>query len=180
MDADKIERGIRLFLEGIGEDPTREGLKDTPARVARMWQEFEDRRCYTCTSFSSDDYDEMVLLSSPLYSLCEHHLLPFFGTVHVAYIPQDNRLLGLSKLCRIVDRYALRPSIQERLTSQIAKRLQEETQASGVGVVIEAEHLCMSMRGVQKASHVTRTSKLLGLFSVDSTTKQEFLSLIGR
>ena len=180
MDKAKIENGVRMFLEGIGEDPDREGLKDTPARVARMWEEFEARRLYNCTSFSSDDYDEMVLLSLPLYSFCEHHILPFYGTVHVAYIPKDNRLLGLSKLCRIVDHYALRLSIQERLTCQIACKLQEETQADGVGVVIEAQHLCMSMRGVQKPGHVTRTSKLLGSFMTAPAARAEFLTLVGK
>ena len=178
IDRDKIERGIRLLLEGIGEDPEREGLVGTPNRVARMWEEFIARRQYKCASFSAEEYDEMVLVTLPVYSLCEHHLVPFFGKISVGYIPKDGKVLGLSKICRIVEHFALRPTIQERLTAQVAKRVQEETDAIGVGVIMEATHLCMSMRGVQKPGHVTTTSKMIGAFMEQPETRQELLELI--
>jgi len=176
VDRDKIEQAVRLLLEGIGENPDREGLRETPARVARMWEDFASRRQYKATTFTDEDYDEMVSLTAPVYSFCEHHLLPFFGQVHIAYIPKDNRILGLSKLCRIVDSYALRPTIQERLTVQIAEELSRQVDPLGVGVIIEAEHLCMSMRGVQKSGHKTTTSRLLGVFK-KQRVREEFLQL---
>ena len=166
-----------MLLEGIGEDPEREGLVGTPNRVARMWEEFAARRQYKCTSFSAEEYDEMVLVTLPVYSLCEHHLVPFFGKISVGYIPKDGKVLGLSKICRIVEHFALRPTIQERLTAQVAKRVQEETDAIGVGVIMEATHLCMSMRGVQKPGHVTTTSKLLGVYLEKDAARLEFMSL---
>ena len=167
-----------MLLEGIGEDPEREGLVGTPNRVARMWEEFAARRQYRCTSFSAEEYDEMVLVTLPVYSMCEHHLIPFIGKISVGYIPNKGKVLGLSKICRIVDHFALRPTIQERLTAQVAKRVQEETDAIGVGVIMEAEHLCMSMRGVQKPGHVTITSKMMGVFMDSERARVEIMGLI--
>ena len=168
MDAAKIEAGVRLILEGVGEDPEREGLRETPARVARMYEEV----------FAGLEQDPAVR-DIPFYSMCEHHLVPFFGKAHVAYIPAaDGRICGLSKLARLVDVFAKRPQVQERLTSQIADTLIEQLHPQGVIVVLEAEHLCMSMRGVKKAGAKTTTSAVRGAFERSQATRAEALSLI--
>ncbi|MHB8761918.1 MAG: GTP cyclohydrolase I FolE [Coriobacteriia bacterium] len=184
MDRERIERGVRLILEGIGEDPAREGLLDTPRRVAEMYEEVfagigKDPAEHFCVTFN-EDHQEMVLVRDiPLYSVCEHHLLPFLGTAHVAYIPgKHGRICGLSKIARVVDVFARRPQVQERLTSQIADTLVEHLDPQGVMVVIEAEHLCMSMRGVHKPGAVTTTSAVRGIFERNPATRAEAMSLI--
>ncbi|MCL2680590.1 MAG: GTP cyclohydrolase I FolE [Coriobacteriia bacterium] len=184
MDRLKIEEGVRLILEGIGEDVQREGLKDTPARVAALYAEIcgglaEDCAEHFKTTFN-ERHQEMVLLRDiPLYSLCEHHLTPFVGKAHVAYIPgHSGRICGLSKLARVVEVFARRPQVQERLTSQIAESIVEHLDPLGVIVVIEAEHLCMSMRGVRKPGAETITSAVRGIFRDDSKTRAEALALI--
>ena len=166
----KIEEGVRLILEGIGEDPEREGLLETPARVARMYEEVfagltEDPARHFETTFD-EHHEEMVLVRDiPFYSMCEHHLVPFFGKAHVAYIPAaDGRVCGLSKLARLVEAFARRPQVQERLTTQIADTLIEQLDPQGVIVVMEAEHMCMSMRGVKKPGSKTITSAVRGAF----------------
>jgi len=181
IDKEKIRQAVRLFLEGIGEDPDREGLKETPDRIARMWEEFENMRTFDMKLFEEfGDYNEMVLVKDiRFYSLCEHHLLPFFGKVHIAYIP-DGVICGLSKLVRTVRAFSLRPQVQERLTEEIADFLEKELKPKGVGVVVEAEHLCMSMRGAMSPGHITTTSALRGVFLKDMKTREEFLKLIGR
>jgi len=184
MDTAKIEQGVRLILEGVGEDPTREGLLDTPRRVAAMYEEIfaglnQDAAQHFCVTFN-EAHQEMVLVRDiPLYSVCEHHLLPFLGRAHVAYIPgKSGRICGLSKLARVVDVFAKRPQVQERLTSQIADTIVKHLQPQGVIVVIEAEHLCMSMRGVQKPGAVTTTSAVRGIFERNIATRAEAMSLI--
>ena len=179
VDKEKIKTAIRLLLEGIGEDPDREGLKETPDRIARMWEEFDRLRSFDMKLFEEfGEYDEMVLVKDiTFYSLCEHHLLPFFGNVHIAYIP-DGVICGLSKLVRTVRALALRPQVQERLTQEIADFLERELKPKGVGVVVEAEHLCMSMRGAMSPGHITTTSALRGVFLKDMRTREEFLKLI--
>lgn len=186
MDKAKIEEGVRLILEGIGEDPNREGLRKTPARVAKMYEEVcagleEDPARHFETTFD-EGHEEMVLVRDiPFYSICEHHLVPFFGLAHIAYIPaKDGRICGLSKLARLVDAYAKRPQVQERLTSQIANTLVEELHPQGALVVLEAEHLCMSMRGVKKPGSKTTTSAVRGAFERSQATRAEALSLIFR
>ncbi len=184
MDRGKIEAGVRLILEGVGEDPAREGLSDTPQRVAEMYEEIfaglgQDAGRFLSVTFD-EGHQEMVLVRDiPLYSVCEHHLLPFVGRAHVAYIPGENgRICGLSKLARVVDVYAKRPQVQERLTSQIADTIIECLEPQGVIVVIEAEHLCMSMRGVQKPGAITTTSAVRGIFRTKAATRAEAMSLI--
>ncbi|MDR1413001.1 MAG: GTP cyclohydrolase I FolE [Actinomycetes bacterium] len=184
MDRDKIADGVRLILEGIGEDPDREGLRRTPNRVAAMYEEIcaglnEDAAEHFQVTFN-EGHQEMVLVRDiPLYSLCEHHLAPFFGMAHIAYIPNaDGRICGLSKLARVVDVFARRPQIQERLTSQIAEAIVKHLRPMGVIVVIEAEHLCMSMRGVRKPGTLTVTSAVRGAFATNHKTRAEALSLI--
>jgi GTP cyclohydrolase I len=184
MDSAKITEGVRLILEGIGEDPEREGLRDTPKRVADMYAEIfagieKDAAEYLSVTFS-EDHQEMVLVRDiPLYSVCEHHLVPFMGRAHVAYIPgKDGRVCGLSKLARVVDVFAKRPQVQERMTSQIAEAILAGLEPQGVMVVIEAEHLCMSMRGVQKPGAITTTSAVRGIFQRNAATRAEALSLI--
>ena len=184
MDSDKIEAGVRLILEGVGEDLTREGLRETPRRVAAMYEEIfvglsQDADTHLCMTFD-EGHQEMVLVRDiPLYSVCEHHLLPFVGRAHVAYIPGgDGRVCGLSKLARVVDVFAKRPQVQERLTSQIADTVVECLKPAGVIVVIEAEHLCMSMRGVEKPGAETVTSAVRGIFKSDARTRAEAMSLI--
>ncbi|WP_165042804.1 MULTISPECIES: GTP cyclohydrolase I FolE [unclassified Adlercreutzia] len=186
MDTEKIEQGVRLILEGIGEDPNREGLLKTPGRVARMYEEVfagmeQDPAVHFETTFD-EHHEEMVLVRDiPFYSMCEHHLVPFFGKAHVAYIPAaDGRICGLSKLARLVDVYARRPQVQERLTSQIADTLIEQLHPQGVIVVLEAEHMCMSMRGVKKPGSSTTTSAVRGVFERSQNTRQEALQLIFR
>lgn len=184
MDREKIEHGVRLILEGVGEDPGREGLLDTPRRVADMYAEIfrglvQDPAEHFCVTFN-EGHQEMVLVRDiPLYSVCEHHLLPFLGRAHVAYIPgKHGRICGLSKIARVVDVYARRAQVQERMTSQIADTLVEHLDPTGVLVVIEAEHLCMSMRGVQKPGAVTTTSAVRGIFERNAATRAEAMSLI--
>ncbi len=184
MDKEKIRRGVRLMLEGMGEDPQREGLVGTPDRVADMYEEIfagiggDPSGLFQLTF--SEDHQEMVLVRDiPLYSMCEHHLLPFLGRAHVAYIPGANgRICGLSKLARVVEMFARRPQVQERMTAQIADTIVEHLHPQGVIVVIEAEHLCMSMRGVRKAGAVTTTSAVRGLFRTQAATRSEAMSLI--
>lgn len=184
MDRDKIMEGVRLILEGVGEDPGREGLADTPRRVADMYAEIfagldQDASEHFCVTFN-EGHQEMVLVRDiPLYSVCEHHLVPFMGRAHVAYIPGKNgRICGLSKLARVVDVFAKRPQVQERLTSQVADTIMEHLDPAGVIVVIEAEHLCMSMRGVKKPGAITTTSAVRGIFRTNAATRAEAMSLI--
>lgn len=184
MDRAKIADGVRLILEGIGEDPSREGLADTPRRVADMYAEVfagleQDAAEHFCVTFN-EGHQEMVLVRDiPLYSMCEHHLVPFMGRAHVAYIPGPHgRICGLSKLARVVDVFAKRPQVQERMTSQIADTVVEHLDPAGVLVVIEAEHLCMSMRGVQKPGSETVTSAVRGVFKSNAATRAEAMSLL--
>jgi len=177
------ETHVRALLEEIGESPERDGLIDTPKRVRKslgfLTQGYQqDPHTVLGTAIFEEEYDEMVVVKDiEFYSLCEHHMLPFFGTAHVAYIP-NGRIVGLSKLPRLVDVFAKRLQVQERLTTQIAETLQEILEPQGVGVVIEASHLCMMMRGVQKQSSATVTSCLLGRFKDDEKTRAEFLNLV--
>ncbi|GHV15282.1 GTP cyclohydrolase I FolE [Fibrobacterales bacterium] len=186
MDSKKIEDGFRLILEGIGENPNRDGLLKTPSRIAKMYAEvfssLEDNsneESILSTQFI-EKYDEMILLKDiPVTSFCEHHFLPFSGKAHVAYIP-GNRIVGLSKLARTVEFYAARPQVQERLTTQIAELIYRTLEPRGVGVVLECVHSCVTIRGVKKHASVMFTSKLLGTFKSNATTRTEFLSLIGK
>nr|WP_236842378.1 GTP cyclohydrolase I FolE [Boudabousia tangfeifanii] len=174
---------MEAFLRAIGEDPTRDGLQETPARVARAWREITgglhtDPAKHLERTFEID-HNEMVLVRDiPFYSVCEHHLLPFFGQAHVAYIPAGGRVTGLSKLARVVEGYARRPQVQERLTSQIADALVESLGAKGVGVVLSGEHMCMTMRGVSKPGSQTITSALRGAMRTNDATRAEFMSLV--
>jgi len=184
MDREKIQAGVRMILEGVGEDPTREGLLDTPRRVADMYAEIfagldADPAEHFCVTFN-EGHQEMVLVRDiPLYSVCEHHLLPFIGRAHVAYVPgKSGRICGLSKLARVVDVFAKRPQVQERLTSQVADTIVKYLEPAGVIVVIEAEHLCMSMRGVKKPGSETITSAVRGIFENRPATRAEAMSLI--
>lgn len=174
---------MRDILEAVGEDPDREGLQETPDRVARMYEEIfhglEDDPKNYIKMFNEGNNDEMVIVRDiPMYSMCEHHLLPFIGTAHIAYIPGAGKVLGLSKLARIVDCYARRPQLQERLTAQIADFLYQELSAQGVAVVIEAEHLCMTIRGARAAGAVTRTSAVRGTMKRDARSRAEALQLL--
>jgi GTP cyclohydrolase IA len=184
-DFDKVERGVRMLLEGMGEDLSRAGVRDTPARVARMYEEIstglrEDPSDSLEIVFE-EEHDELVMVRDiPLYSICEHHLLPFIGKAHVAYIPNERgQLTGLSKLARLVDGFAKRPQVQERLTGQVADALMSRLAPMGALVVIEAEHLCMSMRGVRKPGAVTVTSAVRGVFRDSMPTRMEAMNLIG-
>jgi len=184
VDLGRIEAAVAEILVAIGEDPTREGLQETPARVARMYAEVcsgihEDPAAHLIKTFDVD-HDEMVMVRDiPLYSLCEHHLLPFFGVAHVAYIPRRGGMItGLSKLTRLVDGFSRRPQIQERLTSQVAGAIQDTLDPQGTLVVIEAEHLCMSMRGVRKPGAITVTSAVHGVFRDEVSTRLEAMRFI--
>ena len=183
MDHEKIEAGVRLMLEGMGEDPDREGLLKTPARVARALEEtcagmYEDPGPLFETCFDADCHDMVIVRDIPFYSMCEHHLLPFFGVAHVAYIPgKDGRVCGISKLARVVDVFARRPQLQERLTSQVATAIESGLHPEGVLVVMEAEHLCMTMRGAKKPGSRTTTSAVRGCLR-NSATRAEAMSLI--
>ena len=183
LDKEKIERAVRDILEAIGEDPDREGLVDTPKRVAAMYEEIfsgiaDDPKRHIKV-FSEKDNDEIVVVRDiPLYSMCEHHLLPFIGKAHIAYIPSEGKVIGLSKLARIVDLFAKRPQLQERLTSQIADFLDEELKPIGIAVVVEAQHLCMTMRGAKAAGSMTQTSALRGVAKRDARTRAEIMSLL--
>ncbi len=185
VDHERIAKAVREILEAIGEDPDRDGLLATPDRVARMYAEVcsglqSDPRAHLEVTFEAD-HDEMVMVRDiPMYSLCEHHLVPFFGKAHVAYIPNhDGRITGLSKLARIVDGYARRPQVQERLTKQVADAINEKLRPRGVLVVMEAEHLCMSMRGIRKAGASTVTSAVHGIFRTEVSTRMEAMQFIG-
>ena len=184
VDKPKVEQAIRMLLEGIGEDPDREGLQKTPERVARMYEEIlagmdQDPSEFFEVLFD-EKHQEMVLVKDiPLYSICEHHLVPFFGKAFVAYIPgPDGKVCGLSKIARLVDCYAKRPQVQERLTSQIADTLMSLLNANGVMVIIECEHMCMSMRGVKKPGTTTTTSALRGGFKSNPATRSEAMNHI--
>ncbi len=186
IDRPRIEAAVREILAAIGEDPDRDGLQDTPARVARMYEEIfcglrEMPDHHLQVTFDAG-HDEMVMVRDiALVSTCEHHLVPFMGKAHVAYIPNDDgRITGLSKLARLVDAYARRPQVQERLTTQIADEIERTLQPKGVLVVIEAEHLCMSMRGVKKPGSSTVTSAVRGLFRENVATRTEAMRFIGR
>ena len=190
MDTRKIEEGVRLILEGVGEDPDREGLRETPARVARMYEEVfaglaQDPAVHFEKTFD-EHCNEMVLVRDiSFYSMCEHHLVPFFGKAHIGYIPAaDGRVCGLSKLARLVEVFAKRPQVQERLTGQIADTLVEQLHPQGVIVVLEAEHMCMSMRGVKKPGSRTVTSAVRGVFAgstpASRVSRSEAMSLILR
>ena len=183
MDLNKIETGVRMILEGIGEDLTREGLADTPARVARMYHEvfqgMEEDPGALLEVFFTEKHEEMVLVKDiPFFSMCEHHLLPFYGMAHVAYIPANERITGLSKLVRVIESYSKRPQLQERLTRQSADTIMEILKPQGVSVVIEAEHMCMTMRGVKKPGSKTLTSAVRGVFRSSAATRAEAFSLI--
>jgi GTP cyclohydrolase IA len=184
FDFDRVEQGVRLILEGIGEDLQREGLRETPTRVARMWEEItaglRTDPAEVLLVFE-EGHDEMVMVRDiPLYSLCEHHLLPFIGKAHVAYVPNERgQLTGLSKLARLVDGLSKRLQVQERLTAEIADELTRHLDPRGAMVVIEAEHLCMSMRGVRKPGAITVTSAVRGQFRDSLSTRMEAMNLIG-
>ena len=184
FDDEKVRRGVRLILEGIGEDPDREGIVETPRRVADMYREvfagIDADPDGVVTVIKGAGHDEMIMLKDiPLQSLCEHHLVPFTGKAHVAYIPnEDGRITGLSKIARLVDVLAHRPQVQERLTTEIADALDRALEPKGVFVVIEAEHLCMTMRGVKKPGSLTVTSAVRGRFRSDARTRSEAMSLI--
>jgi GTP cyclohydrolase I len=185
FDDAKITEGVRLILEGIGEDPERSGLRETPARVARMYREvfagIGQDASQLVTVVEGADHDEMIMVRDiPLFSMCEHHLIPFSGRAHVAYIPnKEQQITGLSKIARVVDLLAKRPQVQERLTTEIAEALDAALSPRGVFVVIECEHLCMTMRGIKKPGSVTVTSAVRGLFRTDARTRQEAMSHIG-
>jgi GTP cyclohydrolase IA len=184
FDLPRIERAVREILLAIGEDPERDGLRDTPARVARAYAEqfagLQQQPRDVLTTVFDADHDEMVLVRDiAVYATCEHHLVPFFGVAHIGYIPnQKGQITGLSKLARLVDVYARRPQVQERMTSQIADALVDSLEPRGVIVVIEAEHLCMTMRGVRKPGAKTVTSAVRGLFRDSNVTRAEAMSLI--
>lgn len=183
MNLEKIEKLVREFLEAIGEDPKRPGLKATPRRVAGMCKEIfagikkDSRRALSV--IHAEKHDEMVLIKNiPFYSICEHHLLPILGKVHIAYIPAGDRVTGLSKLARMVEIISQKPQLQERMTKQIADTIMSVLKPSGVGVVIEARHLCMEMRGVKKAEALAITSAVRGIFRKDFRTREEFIKLV--
>lgn len=185
MDKARIEKAVREILLAIGENPNREGLKDTPKRVARMYEEV-----FSCigknpmeaiTVFKTEEHEEMVILRDiPFYSMCEHHLLPFYGKAHVAYIPKKDRLAGLSKLARVVEMISRCPQLQERITTQVADTLMKVLKPQGVLVIVDAEHLCMTMRGVKKPGSRMTTSAVRGVFRKSEITRKEALQLIGK
>ena len=185
VDHAAIEAAVRQILTAVGEDPDREGLQETPARVARAYAETlgglsMDAASVVEKSFTEDDHHEIVMVKDiPFYSMCEHHLVPFHGTAAVAYMPQG-AVTGLSKLARLVEVYARRPQMQERLTSQVADTLMEVLEPAGVMVVITAEHLCMSMRGIKKPGSKTTTSAVRGVFKTNPATRAEALALLDR
>jgi len=184
MDKERIEKAVREILFAIGEDPDREGLQDTPKRMAKMYEEIfvglnEDPKKHLQVIFSEEEHRELVLVKDiPFYSVCEHHLVPFFGKAHVGYLPKEGRLTGLSKLARVVESYARKPQLQERLTTSIADLIMGELDPYGVIVVIEAEHMCMTMRGVKKAGSKTITSAVRGRLAKDAKSRAEAMMLI--
>jgi len=184
LDKGKIIKAVEMILEAVGEDLNREGLRGTPQRVASMYTELfsglqEDANSHLKTCFVEDGHDEIVLVKDiSFYSICEHHLLPFYGKAHVAYLPSKGRIVGLSKLVRVIDTVSRRPQLQERLTSNVADIITEELKPKGVVVVVEAEHLCMSIRGVGKPGSITVTSAVRGLFRRNPSSRIEVFSLI--
>jgi len=184
VDQERIQRAVREILLAVGEDPDRDGLIDTPARVARMYEEqftgLRQRPEDVLTTVFDSEHDEIVLVKDiEMYSMCEHHLVPFFGKAHIGYIPNEKgKITGLSKLARLVDVYARRPQVQERMTFQIAEALMRVLEPRGVLVVLEAEHLCMSMRGVRKPGAKTVTSAVRGMFLDSDRTRAEAMSLL--
>lgn len=182
VDLKRIEKAVLEILEAIGEDPTREGLKDTPARVGRMYAELlegmQHEPAEHMQSIFHEAYDEIVLLRDiPFYSVCEHHMMPFIGKAHVAYLP-DGKVLGVSKLARLVDAFARRLQVQERLTAQIADFLMDNLKPKGVSVVLEASHSCMTIRGIKKPGAMMVTSALRGIFKKDPRSRAEVLTLM--
>jgi GTP cyclohydrolase IA len=183
MDKKKIMKAVRDIIEAIGDDPERDGLKNTPLRVAEMYAEILGGMHKDANKelevFFEKEHDEIILLKDiPLYSICEHHLVPFVGRAHVAYIPEGNRITGLSKIARVVDTLSKKLQVQERLTTEIAEVLMNRLKPKGVLVIIEAEHLCMSMRGVNKPGITTTTSAVRGIFRSSQKTRSEALALI--
>lgn len=183
VNHEKIEAAVRLILEAIGEDPNREGLVETPSRVARMYEEVfngltEDPSEHFSVIFS-ENHEELVLVKDiPFFSMCEHHLIPFFGKAHVGYIPRGGRVTGLSKLARAVETVSRRPQLQERITTTVADTIMEKLNPYGVIVVLEAEHMCMTIRGVKKPGAKTITSAVRGIFNENIAARSEVLSLI--
>jgi GTP cyclohydrolase I len=183
VDKERVKAAVREILIAIGDDPDREGLKETPDRVARMFEEIfaglhKDPREYVKV-FQEENHEEIVLVKDiPTYSICEHHLLPFVGVAHVVYIPRKGKIMGLSKLARIVDTIAKKPQLQERLTSEVADVLMDTINPIGAAVVMEAEHLCMTMRGIKKPGSKTITSALRGIIKTDARTRAEVMALI--
>jgi GTP cyclohydrolase I len=182
IDQERIKAAVREIIAAIGEDPAREGLLDTPRRIAQMYADlfsglYEDPREVLTTGFQESHKEMVVLKNIPFYSLCEHHFLPFHGQAHVGYVP-EGRIVGVSKIARAIDILARRPQMQERLTSQIADAIMDGIQPDGAAVVIEAEHLCLSMRGAQKPGTVMVTSAIRGGFRRRGVTRSEFLSLV--
>ncbi len=183
VDLAKLEQATRLLLEGIGEDPSREGLEETPRRVARMWQELVAGMDQRAEDFAKaipvEEYDEIVLLRDiPFVSVCEHHLVPFIGRAHVAYVPVEGKVTGLSKLARMVEIHARRLQVQERMSQAIADDIMRTLEPRGVMVVLEAEHLCMTIRGAEKPGTITTTSVVRGLFRENPATRAEAVSLL--
>ncbi len=184
MDKGKIIKAVEMILEAVGEDLNREGLRGTPQRVANMYMELfsglqENAKSHLQTCFVEDGHDEIVLVKDiSFYSMCEHHLLPFYGKAHVAYLPSKGRIVGLSKLVRVIETVSKRPQLQERLTSNVADIITEELRPKGVVVVVEAEHLCMSIRGIGKPGSITVTSAVRGLFRRNPSSRIEVFSLI--
>ena len=184
VDKKKIENAVRDILEAIGEDPNREGLIDTPSRVAKMYEEIfsgihKDPRAHLKTLFKSEEHEEIVLVKDiSFYSCCEHHLVPFFGKAHIAYLPKDGRLTGLSKLARVIEDLSKKPQLQERITKDAANIIMEELNPHGVLVVVEAEHMCMTMRGVKKPGSKTITLATRGIFEENLSLRSEAMSLI--
>lgn len=183
MDKKKLMRAVKMILEAVGEDPGRKDLEETPRRVAEMYEEIfsgiKQDPSKELEVILDQKHEEIILLKGiPLYSVCEHHLLPFLGRAHIAYIPREGRVTGLSKLARAVDILSKRPQVQERLTSQIAEVIMRVLKPSGCIVIIEAEHLCMSMRGLKKAGILTVTSAVRGIFRANEKTRAEALALI--
>lgn len=185
VNTEKIAQAVRSILEAIGEDPDREGLKDTPKRVARFYLEAfsglqEDPSEHLQVQFSGNHEEMVIVKDIPIYSMCEHHLLPFVGHVHIAYIPCNGKVTGLSKLARVAEAFARRPQLQEQLTSQIADMINNTLKPYGVLVVIEAEHMCMTIRGIKKPGSRTVTSAVRGIFQTNVATRAEAFSLIMR
>ena len=184
IDHEKVEQAIRLLLEGIGEDPDREGLAETPDRIARMYEEIcggmnEDAAEHLKKTFTAENNEMVVEKDITFYSMCEHHMLPFYGKVHIAYIP-DGKVVGLSKLARTVEVFARRLQLQEQLTGQIADALMEYMQPKGALVMIEAEHMCMTMRGIKKPGSQTVTLARRGVFETDPSLEERFFRMLGR